>query len=316
MPNAYQDCSPEELLEALEQAGRHPDLDLLRACLEQQEAITPGLLTLFASDLDQDILEQEQEWEDEDPRWYRAIHAGFLLLAFREPAALPTFAAYFRDQRYENYLEWFEGETLAYYGPAAVPVMLDLLQDEAAWIWGRILASGVLGSIAANHPDTRERILPALRAQLPSLREDGTPDVPGELINSHDFFWTHIAYDLARLKDRVSEPTITALFEHDLLDEMIFGGLEDYQQILASDKERDRFPEPSFDLLDSYKQRQRWEAKRESEASILPKIAEYKQKIGRNERVTIRNPDTGETQTRKYKHAQKLLDQGWILDKR
>ncbi len=36
-------------------------------------------------------------------------------------------------------------------------------------------------------------------------------------------------------------------------------------------------------------------------------------KIGRNDRVTIQNPSTGQTQTLKYKHAERKLDEGWIL---
>ncbi len=36
-------------------------------------------------------------------------------------------------------------------------------------------------------------------------------------------------------------------------------------------------------------------------------------KIGRNERVTIQNPATGQTQTLKYKHAERKLEEGWVL---
>jgi len=36
-------------------------------------------------------------------------------------------------------------------------------------------------------------------------------------------------------------------------------------------------------------------------------------KIGRNDKVTIQNPSTGQTLTLKYKHAEKKLEEGWIL---
>ena len=36
-------------------------------------------------------------------------------------------------------------------------------------------------------------------------------------------------------------------------------------------------------------------------------------KIGRNERVTIRNPSTGQTETLKYKHAERKIQEGWVL---
>jgi preprotein translocase subunit SecA len=35
-------------------------------------------------------------------------------------------------------------------------------------------------------------------------------------------------------------------------------------------------------------------------------------KIGRNDKVTIQNPSTGQTLTLKYKHAEKKLEEGWI----
>ncbi len=37
------------------------------------------------------------------------------------------------------------------------------------------------------------------------------------------------------------------------------------------------------------------------------------EKIGRNERVTIQNPATGQTQTLKYKYAERKIDEGWVL---
>ncbi|MGI9175426.1 MAG: hypothetical protein ACR2GR_08940 [Rhodothermales bacterium] len=36
-------------------------------------------------------------------------------------------------------------------------------------------------------------------------------------------------------------------------------------------------------------------------------------KIGRNERVTIRHPETGAEETLKFKHAERKLNQGWSL---
>jgi hypothetical protein len=81
----YQTYTTEELLAAIETAGRTPDLDLIHTILDRQADVTPGLLHMFHDALNDD-------WEDEDdPRWYRLVHAGMLLLAFREEAALPVF---------------------------------------------------------------------------------------------------------------------------------------------------------------------------------------------------------------------------------
>ncbi len=36
-------------------------------------------------------------------------------------------------------------------------------------------------------------------------------------------------------------------------------------------------------------------------------------KVGRNEKVTIRDPESGEEQTLKYKQAEAMLAQGWKI---
>ncbi|QXD14120.1 SEC-C domain-containing protein [Rhodocaloribacter litoris] len=264
MDTNYRDWDAEDLLTAIEVAGRHPDPDLLQACLDRPGDLTPGLLDLFRADLDETRRAQQETWADDDPRWYASIHAGNLLLAFREPAALPVFVAYFRDPAFEYYLEWFEGERLAHYGPAAVPAMLALLEDETAWVFGRLTAATVLGHIAYFHPGERDRILAALRAQFPPLRDDGTPDVPEDLDldsleNDLSLLWTEIAYTLARHQDRESEPVITALFEHGFIDPTFFGDLDAYRRILAAPSEEDRYEPVDGDPIAFYAALQRRE---------------------------------------------------------
>ncbi len=64
----YRSLSTGELIAALEQAGRYPDTDLLRACLVRRIELAPLLAPLFRDAID-------DEWDDdEDPRWYRASH--------------------------------------------------------------------------------------------------------------------------------------------------------------------------------------------------------------------------------------------------
>jgi hypothetical protein len=119
----YHSLSADELLAALETAGRGPEPDLIRACLERREELTPGLLDMLAEGADPD-------WDGEDPRVFRDVHAGLLLCAFREPAALPVFDQVFRDPDRESLLEWFDQELPAAYGPAAVPMLMDLMNDK------------------------------------------------------------------------------------------------------------------------------------------------------------------------------------------
>ena len=151
----YHSLPVDELLTALEQAGRTPDLDLVRACLERREELTPSLLEMLAGGVDED-------WELDDPRWYREVHAGLLLIAFREPAALPIFAEIFRDQERENLVEWFSTK-LPTYGPAATQMVIDLLNDDSAYEFARFVSTEMLAAIAFHHPGERERVLEALR---------------------------------------------------------------------------------------------------------------------------------------------------------
>ena len=324
MPTAYQDCSPEELLEALEQAGRHPDEDLLAMCLEHAEVLTPGLLALLESGVDED-------WAEDDPRWYREIHAGLLLIKLREEQALPLFDAIMRDPDRElTLMEWFESD-IATYGPALIPWLTRLAQDEKAINTGRITAITTIGQVVEAYPEEREQVLPALRGLLPPLQEDGTldlPDTPEALPDEDIERWSWTVHVLMELEDQKTRSHVLALYSAHLLNDWIIGGPQDYLEAIGesplSPESRaflETYVEPKrvteqrkqlqdlaamLEMMTAAEQRK--EAEPEPAPASVPRL-----KIGRNERVTIRNPETGETQTRKYKHAQKLLDQGWQL---
>ena len=220
MAEDYKSLSAGQLLAALEQAGRTPDLDLIRTCLERREELTPGLLEMLAGGTDTD-------WDDGDPRWYREVHAGLLLIAFREPAALPIFAEIYRDEeRGETLSEWFSTELHAY-GTLAVPMLIDLLNDRSVPGYALIYIPEMLTAIAYHHPDERERILLALRAQLPPVTKDGIVLSPEER-SDPNLQWGWVACAIADLKDEISQPQIVALYEQNLIDEMIMGDVDDY----------------------------------------------------------------------------------------
>ena len=322
----YAAAPADKLLHALEHAGRHPDPDLIRACLDRREEVTPGLLALFRKTLETD---EHLEWDEDDPRHYREIHAGLLLIHLREPAALDGFRAYLSEERFENLMEWFESE-LPLYGPAAVPTMQALLEDVGAWVWGRIAAEEILGTIAQQHPETRPTVLEALRGQLPEVDDEGRLVLPEDKTNTDEeggYLWTWLVYALARLGDEASVPVAMKLFERDLIDEMVFGDAEDYQSRLAKEEREANFLHPSPDLVESYAEQKRheeaWEKER-AEQTLKERLqgrggseggtfGRERRKIGRNERVTIRNEETGAEETLKFKHAEKKLQQGWSL---
>ncbi|MBN1887935.1 MAG: DUF1186 domain-containing protein [Thermoflexales bacterium] len=214
----YQSLSADQLLAALEEVGRAPDLELIQACLARREELVPGLLDMLAAS-------SNDSWEDEDPRWYRVVHAGLLLIAFREPAALPLFAELLRDRDRKELIEWFSSELPAY-GPAAVQMAIDLLDDAGAHGYARSAAAGILTTIAWRHPEERNRILTVLRAHLPPLEDGKFAWLP----ESREQVWllTWVVHALAELQDETSRPQVMLLFEHGMIDEFILGDLDDY----------------------------------------------------------------------------------------
>ena len=230
------------------EAGRsHGRLDLVRACLERREALTPALLQALEDGPDPD-------WEDDDPRWFLEIHAGLLLCAYREPDALPVFGRVLRDPDRENMLEWFAFDLPTAYGPAAIPMLLALMNDEDAYSYARTTAMAMLVVVAQEHPEERERIVSAFRSFLPALAEDGTLP-PG---TQEWELWTWVALSLADLKDEESQPQVLALYRADLIDEMVMGNEQQYVDYF--DQERDE-PPRQYDVLEVYEQLQRQAAR-------------------------------------------------------
>ncbi len=247
MHNEDLERSPEALLAALERAGRTPDKPLLYACLERRDEIAPALLEWLAADLAED-----RDWPDEDPRWYRAVHAGLLLIAFRDERALPLVAEILRDDEHENLLEWLD-TALAHFGPAGIETFLGVLRDPRASQQGRIRVADVLAEIARQHPAERERVTEALRARLPLVDAAGHFVTPPPVDEDHVELWTWIANSLLDLQDRASQPRVLALYRADLIDEMVMGDEADY---LAAFDAPVR-PTPPFDLIRSYHPRGR-----------------------------------------------------------
>jgi hypothetical protein len=237
--------SPERLLDMLAWAGRTPSLSLIRACLARQAELTPGLLAMFAASL-------EDDWKrPDDPRWYRGIHAGRLLIAFRAEAALPIFATLYRSDNNASLLEWFDTDP-SYYGPVAIPTFVEVINHDTrgAYHYGRSLGVSVLGQIALQYPEARERVLSALRAQLPPLKADGSLAWPQE--TPPEDIWGTVVTNLGALRDEVSQPVVLALFERGWVNPMIIQK-EEYQACFAGD-----IPSPlqrvrRFDILQAYR---------------------------------------------------------------
>lgn len=199
MESNYDSQSTPELLHALEYAGRIPDLDLIREILARREEVTPGLLQMLEGGT-------ESHWEDDDPRWYREIHAGLLLIAFREARAIPHFIQILRDPEKQTLLEWFEQE-LGVYGVEIIQPLKELLRDQNTYPWGRIAAGEILEDIARTEPMERAHIIMALRDALPALDSDGNLILPpSKEEDEPPYLWTWAALNLAHLHDLDSRP--------------------------------------------------------------------------------------------------------------
>lgn len=310
----FEAMSVDELVQALTWSGRHPDPGLVRAVLARREDVAPQLLAILEHAV-QSPDSDDALAEEDDPRWYAEVHAGLFLIATRNPAALPTFRTIFADDAHESLFEWF-AEELDAYGPLAVATLIDILNDPSASIYGRTAAASSLANIARRHPEVRPGVLDALRSQLPALGPEGRPLIPDGDADDQTYLWTSVAFQLARLGDRESRPQITALFKDDRIDETYFGDLAAYERIVSGEEDAwDRPASEAFDLVAFYERLKErgeydWDAEAEHDA---PTFIRDVPKIGRNEKVTIRDPQSGATETLKYKHAQKKLDEGWEL---
>jgi hypothetical protein len=183
----YASLSDDELVAEMKHRSETPDPELIEEIIGRQESLAPHLLSMF------DTLSTHVE---DDAVWHQSILAGRILLHWREPAALPTFAKIY--SRGEDECEMFEEEP-ACYGPQAILTFGAVVQGEPreGWHYGRALATSVLAAIAHRHPETRAEVIVTLRSVLPSLQADGSLDWPAE--REPDGVWSGIVGDLAEL---------------------------------------------------------------------------------------------------------------------
>ncbi|HET6568710.1 MAG TPA: DUF1186 domain-containing protein [Rhodothermales bacterium] len=277
----YADWTADDLLEALELAGRHPAPDLIRACLSRREELTPGLLEMLRTGTDDD-------WAEGDPRWYRDVHAGLLLIELREAAALPIFYDIFSDEDRQDTLgEWF-GQQFPKYGAAAVPWLSRLAEDTEACEWGRVQGPILLGKIAELMPEERTRVLSTVRGTLPELSPDGNfvlPEAGAEPDEEDVRRWTFAIGVLMDLQDEGSRDRVLAMYEDDLVDTEIVGDRDRYIKEIEGGGWSRSGPDP-VDLVTFYEdlaaRDNRWEggfADEEFE-ELDELVSEFKAKTG------------------------------------
>ncbi len=287
MTDTYSTFSTIDLLKALERAGRGPHPDLIRAIYERRETAEALVLDLFAASF-------HDQWPASDPRWYRFLHAGKLLIAWRTEAALPVFARMYLDDRTQDECEWFETDP-AYFGPPAVPHFARVVQADTRgrWHYGRSLASTLLSEIGRHHPECRDEIITALRSVLPeaeAIPALAAADPETAWGDPWDEMWGPIIGDLGELRDEGSKELILAMLDADIVDTMHIDRALYLRQMRGDVPIYDR----PFDLLGFYtamhqealedlareKRAQRREAR---ESAIRPATARAEAKVGRND---------------------------------
>lgn len=276
--------SVDALIDALSEAGMYADPDLIAECVDRQDDITPRLLDVLRNEFDPDYI-TSLDWHTDDPRWYRAMHAGRLLIHFQEEAALSIILdAWRRDDEFA--LENFTGHLNAY-GPVAVPALVDLLCDESVeGVWNRTAAADELAFIASARPEVEETVLEALRSVLPPLDEsDGVvhPAVdPLEVTGDDIILWTFVAFDLAQLQDPASRDRVDALLANDLIDTKMYGGQEAFDAAYRGENRDPALGSIAFDVVAIYEtmqqQRRQWERQSRQRQKQEEKRAERQQK--------------------------------------
>ena len=369
MAMTYDEWNAYDLVEALELSGEQPDPALLEALVAHDDAVVPELVRLVEAGVD-------ESWGDDDPRWYRDVHAGLVLIERAEPRMLSLLERIYRDEDKVSTLGHWFNPRLRRYGADVLPVLEPLLDAGDGSHMGRVNAIIALGHLAED-PSLRERVVPLLRSVLPPRQEDGTPDLPADpedIAYAEVEPWTWAAMGLMHARDAESRDRVLALYDLQVIDDWVLSREEFLDGIDAPDE-----PAELPSLPDYYEQKQDEEREMREHAEMLraelqmaeiaeeiraqtglpeadvadlmermmvlaeadeePDDAQVQQvitefmadrgivrghrideeeqrrrhKIGRNERVVIRNMDTGETKTIKFKHAEKQLDKGWTL---
>lgn len=268
MTENYRAMSAPELLRQIEMAGRAPDLELMRVCMDRRLDLSAGLLEMLAAPPGAD-------WTPDDPRWYAAVHAGHLLIHFREAQAIPIFFRLLRESENENLLEWFE-QPLAAYGMALFPEAEALLNDTTAPEGARFAMSTTLQEIAVQFPTERAQAQAILRNALPALDARGKLIIPKPRPRKPNIVWSFTATSLAVLRDFSSRAQIEALYREGWMDESVMGDLDEYTALLTKSEPLSSNP---FNLLETYQEIQsaaerdrEWEAKRQEILAQQEKI--------------------------------------------
>ena len=244
------ELNAQELIHKLSHAGEYPHPDLISAIYEQRAETEPLLLALFVESYD-------DHWPDGDPRWFRFIHAGKFMIAWKNLDALPTFVRLYSsdDAGMLDICEWFE-EDLFHFGPAAIPHLKPVISKDSGneWHYGKGLSGSILTKIAAYYPETREEVAAIFRAQLPPQESIPSLTDTDEMLGN----W---ASELGTLADEASRGHILALDDADLFSPYFFK--RPYYLRDMNRGHKPKKPPAPYDIQADYQRRYEWEQTRQ-----------------------------------------------------
>lgn len=237
MRTNYKRASSTELIDALLEQERHPDLKLIEAILGRRDKIVPELI---------EIVEAEQGWP--------LIHAALLLCELRAESALPALQRAVSAPWGHDLADWLADDALEKFGPAALDMLEAVAADKAVERYPRAMACRVMMIIAYRHPETYGRVTAFLRSLLPD------PDLDWQAYESYEALkeavddpqvWTSVVGRLCDLRDPEAYDLIGQLFQAGLVDEMVIDPAG-YQQAYQRSGPPAGFSRKPVDLVSRY----------------------------------------------------------------
>lgn len=244
----YTTLDSQELVAALQQAGRAPDPQLLKAILHAKARSKPVLLNMFRQVLSENLNEKAID----DPHRQVGILTGRLLIEMQATEAIPIIGEHLRQVWGDDVTAEGLDRELAHFGPMAIPVFDAIVQMKTLGKWhnGKAIVLTALTDIALLHPETAGQIKAGLRATLPPLNANGGVSAP------RDEIWGDVAIALAKLQDKESHKQIVAMIRQGVTDSAVI--TRDRYENFYSGKKKPKQPEP-FDIFKKYESNQAFE---------------------------------------------------------
>jgi len=237
----YKRAFSTELIDALLEQERHPDLKLIQALLKRGEEIVPDLI---------EVVEADKGWP--------LIHAGLLLCELRAESALPALQRAISAPRGHDLADWLADDALEKFGPAALDMLEAVAADKTVEWYPRAVACRVMMTNAYRYPETCDRVTAFLRSLLPD------PNLDWQAYESYEALkeavddpqiWTSVVGRLCDLRDPGAYDLIGQLFEAGLVDEMAIDSAG-YQEAYQRTGPPLGFSKKPLDLVSRYKRSQ------------------------------------------------------------